>query len=788
MKLIMLLTMLVVVCSPFTGVWTTPVVLAAGTTYYVDSTSAGNDSNNGTSTGTPWKNLSKVNSITFVPGDRILFKAGGSWSGQLHPLGSGNSTNTITIDKYGSGSKPIIAGGGAVTYTLYLDNQQYWDINNLEITNQGATAATGRMGVNIVAHDIGTANHVHLVGLSVHNVNGTSGNYDAGDGIMVQVTGSTTSTKWNDILIDSCTIYTINRVGIFTVSSWANHLGTNWGSGAWSGFTNVVIQNNTVYDITGDGILPLVTDGVLVQNNVVHDVGTGSGLASTVGIWTGDSNNVMIQNNEVYNSYRNSGNYDGQAFDLDNDTLTGTLQYNYSHDNPGGGFFLCQNSNSTNSTVRYNISQNDQSSHGPLSFACTDVAAPLNVYNNTFYLPSGSTASVIEQYGSSSSRSWNFKNNIIYNLGSGGYAYPGTGVVFDYNVFYGSHPGSEPADSHKLTSNPLLANAGSGSTGRTTVDGYKLQSGSPALTSGVLISGNGGLDYWGNSVSSSTAPNRGAYNGAAVAASGIGNPGFETGSLSPWSLLGSSASVTGSNVHSGSDAVQITAASSGVSQTISGLSANTTYVLKGWSKNAASGDTAYIGVKNYGGSETSAGVGSTSYAKYLVTFTTGSSNTTAEIYFWKNASIGNSYADDFEVVPYVNMALNPGFESGALGAWGTIGGGSAAVTGSNAHMGTYSVQITAASSGIQQTISGLTANTTYIVKAWSKNAASGDTAYVGVKNYGGAETNTGVSSTSYAQYSFTFTTGSSNTTADLYFWKNGSLGNSYVDDYEVIQQ
>src|SRR6516225_1822875 len=77
---------------------------AANTTYYVDSAS-GSDTANGTSMSTAWKSLTKVNSITFQAGDKILFNKGGSWNGQLHPLGSGSSGNPITIDSYGTGNR-----------------------------------------------------------------------------------------------------------------------------------------------------------------------------------------------------------------------------------------------------------------------------------------------------------------------------------------------------------------------------------------------------------------------------------------------------------------------------------------------------------------------------------------------------------------------------------------------------------------------------------------------------------------------------------------------------------
>lgn len=85
------------------------IVEAAGTTYYVDSL-GGSDGNNGTSTATPWKTVSKVNSRSFSPGDKILFKRGSVWHEFLDPIGSGNSSDRITYGAYGSGSLPVLDG------------------------------------------------------------------------------------------------------------------------------------------------------------------------------------------------------------------------------------------------------------------------------------------------------------------------------------------------------------------------------------------------------------------------------------------------------------------------------------------------------------------------------------------------------------------------------------------------------------------------------------------------------------------------------------------------------
>lgn len=87
-----------------------------GTTYYVDAVS-GSDANDGTNAAKPWETLDKVNTQRFKAGDRILFKAGSVWEGQLAPQGSGSLGQPIIMDKYGSEDpniRPIIHGGGSL--------------------------------------------------------------------------------------------------------------------------------------------------------------------------------------------------------------------------------------------------------------------------------------------------------------------------------------------------------------------------------------------------------------------------------------------------------------------------------------------------------------------------------------------------------------------------------------------------------------------------------------------------------------------------------------------------
>jgi hypothetical protein len=89
-----------------------------GISYYVDST-LGSDSNNGLSSSSPWKTLTKVNATlsSLKPGNSILFARGSTFvassSGAMitlpHPL-NGAAGKPITFGSYGSGNKPIFNG------------------------------------------------------------------------------------------------------------------------------------------------------------------------------------------------------------------------------------------------------------------------------------------------------------------------------------------------------------------------------------------------------------------------------------------------------------------------------------------------------------------------------------------------------------------------------------------------------------------------------------------------------------------------------------------------------
>jgi len=47
------------------------------------------------------------------------------------------------LAKYGGDAKPVLNGAGAVEDALLLKNQEYWEVQDLEITNTAKTPGCG---------------------------------------------------------------------------------------------------------------------------------------------------------------------------------------------------------------------------------------------------------------------------------------------------------------------------------------------------------------------------------------------------------------------------------------------------------------------------------------------------------------------------------------------------------------------------------------------------------------------------------------------------------------------
>jgi hypothetical protein len=651
--------------------------------YYVSPT--GSDANAGTQT-SPWKSLSKVSGTTFQPGDSVLFQAGGSWSGGITLHGSGVNGSPIKIDQYGSGNKPLLQGAGAVNAVIDASNSSYWEINNLELTNTGNGSAAH---YGIYGHyTSGTRlNHLYLSNIDIHNVD-CPNNFGAG-GICINEIIS-------DLQVTNCTVHDTGGQGIFFGDDYAWVVPKVQATYDTYAATDVVVSNCTVYNCADSGIEIWGVKRPVIQYCTSHDCNFGTNTAY-VGIWIMDCENGILQYN---NSYHHHGGIDGECFDVDVLCFNTIVQYNYAHDNDYVGIIAygyTQNGNPlpTNGAVfRYNVVQN--CAGGSFGLA-GDQLSNTQWYNNSSFASAQGKQVTGGPYNGTVGNSHSFTNNIFYQGGFSFSTFAAGAVTFNTNCYYNNST-ALPTDARAILANPLFVSPGSGGSTLTSVDGYKLQAGSPCINAGATIAGNGGKDYWGNPVPNgatdiganeftgsttpvlssitvspgtvTVAPNAqqqftatgldqsgnainpqptfiwSATGGGTFSTGLLLNGGFESGSAS-WTTYNTPAALTSSNTHIGGQAIALNA-NSGFFQIVNNLTPGT-YVLTGWAKVQNAGDTVFLGIKNYGGAEVSVPITSTSYTQAAVSFTVPAGNTSGMVYLWMNAASGQAYGDDIDL-------------------------------------------------------------------------------------------------------------------------------------------
>lgn len=266
-----------------------PAVQAA--TYYVDFT-AGVDTNNGTSTSTPWKRVkgmtgctSTCSSTTLVGNDIVVFKGGTTWTA-FYPwtLSGGSAGNhiTYTVDQAwftgGAWTQPVFdaensnpGGAGVIT-----SSASYITINNLKFID-GATASVGN-------------DTKYFIFSNSSNLTLTNNSFSAECWITIYLYFGASGTKSN---------FTVTG-NDFTHTSGGIWIGND---SAGSVIDNFVYNNNTFHDFSTQ-----------VGGTVPNDV-HGDGALHYFSLPGSDAtqyvSNMQFCNNRFYGDFRRSWGADG---------------------------------------------------------------------------------------------------------------------------------------------------------------------------------------------------------------------------------------------------------------------------------------------------------------------------------------------------------------------------------------------------------------------------------------------------------------------------------------------
>ena len=333
---IMLAKLLINVC-PFRII--TPLVLilnvwpALGTTYYISST--GNDNNTGTSQSAAWATVSKVNDMSFAPGDTVQFEGGKTFKGplQLDSNDKGTAASRLVITSYGAGRATI--DGGSM-HAIDCNGTNYLTIQNINVKGLGIKTGQqfGGIGVKVDGSSFLIIDNVEASGF-----------------------------RWAGVEINNCSDARITNVYAHD-NGYAGIRGKRNMQRLYIGHcrANHNPGDSDLNDISGSGIeVYNASDATIEYCEAGYNGGDqqrrrGNG---PVGIWIAFSHNVTIQYCIAHHNTNPTG--DGGGIDLDSESHHNIVQYNYCYENKNYGIQLWQWSGTQwleKNIIRYNIFDN----------------------------------------------------------------------------------------------------------------------------------------------------------------------------------------------------------------------------------------------------------------------------------------------------------------------------------------------------------------------------------------------------------------------------------------------
>ncbi|WP_281612577.1 Ig-like domain-containing protein [Flammeovirga sp. SubArs3] len=765
--------------------------------------SADGDDNNDGSINSPWKTLAKATAISkqsnkgglLNPGDKLLFRKGDTFEGQLVVLCSGSEGKPIEIGSYGTGELPILSGSGNIptgdyletvklTNTSFITMDGLWIKNNRKNMGDITWGTNTAYGIKVIANKWGgviqglTFRNLKITDVFAINMLDFEGkftlDYYTAKGIFFDADKDdlTVTPKLeigiNDVLIEDCYFYNLGSTAV-SIRHLSNVVNNPIDEEERN--INFVVRNSHFEKLGGDGVILSSVCNAIVEKNTFIDLGVGEKNVQDLfygrgeGCWIWNTRNVVVQFNKQLRSRGFGDTYASGHVDFY--CKNSIFQYNYSEDTEGG--FVEILGECVNSTFRYNVSKNDgfRDHHGYTIWLSGYVGTgndPVRsdssfIYNNTVFY---------DQAGYKPDISIFAKNTYIYNnifkvidgaqVGAEEVMIDienGSELIVDNNMFYGDiAPAFTNLDNNKIIGeDPVFVDETAGD-----IYGYQLQESSPAINSGRVLpepsfpmAGKGifenfslytAKDIYGNDVDvRNLIPNIGADN--------TFNSGYHKDDVR----------VSGVEVSGAGNAIEI---GETVQLTASLLPSNATHKSVTWSSNDET-----IATVDQAGLVTAVANGNV-----VIKATTTDGGFTAST----NVAVG--------VEPEVDLVINGGFEEGFNSEWSSWNNPQET---SDAYEGNIAMAITTKGS-LNQWID-VEKNTDYILSAYMKITDTSKRVVLGVND----AANKGLESKDiysgvYKYHEVVFNSGN-NETVKVYSWlpQSGSAV-ATVDNMKVVKK
>ena len=401
--------------------------------YYVDCSQASNGAGTEAS---PWNSIAAAIANAYQPGDAIHFKRGTTCNGMFAPTGSGTASAPITVTSYGAGHLPVIDGGSTNASAVYLANQSYWTIENLDLREGMNWGLVAKALDNTAVSGITIQNVIAKGATSVAKQRALSGEI----GLLADWADNATI---NDVNVSYVTVGdTKAGEGIFVK---AGPHGSYYGAKGQS----ISITKSKISNVYGDGLLVTDAQNVTISHNIVTESGecpdcTGSTPGA---LWVWNSINVEMSWNESYKNTSWGG--DGGGMDIDYLNRNVTVEYNYIHDNKGYcvSVFGAGKQITYNSIIRFNVCTNNaaqstttQKGGFLISTWNGGLLNGVQIYNNTTYwtAPQANDYELTATSATFSGTLRNFfMNNLVYTPLQHPFLVAAPGPMkADYNLYY----------------------------------------------------------------------------------------------------------------------------------------------------------------------------------------------------------------------------------------------------------------------------------------------------------------------------------------------------------------
>lgn len=466
------------------------------------------------------QSLAELNAMQFAPGTRILFRRGVTCHGSFVPKAgsSGEPGKPIVVSSYGdqAAGRAVIAAGcreavadpdqaltrqartasGISPYhslcrsddgtvaraAIHLHNLQHWEIEGLELTNDSLREGA-RVGLLVQLEDFGVGSHYRVRDVYVHHVRGylkdapdSEHVYKETGGILFNITrhgAGQRKTRFDDVVVENSEIFHVDAIGLSTRSAWMCRVGgapcgdylpyknksvalSAAAADDYTPSTNIVLRNNHIHDIGGDGIVVRTATQPLVAANLMHDIWLRA-AGNSAGAWAINTDGARFQYNEIHHvRYQQPWEPgDGMAFDADLGTRDTQVTNNYSHDNEGGFMLFCgcgddglgNPAQSSGTVVENNLSIND----GRRVIVFAGAHSALVRGNLVLNTRPGLVSPAAENTGMGSRNAGDIRDNVFYHGANAGTLFRALNpslrhddIRWSANRFYG-YPGIQAA-------------------------------------------------------------------------------------------------------------------------------------------------------------------------------------------------------------------------------------------------------------------------------------------------------------------------------------------------------